>query len=293
MSLGRICSHEPTILGSLVGQAIATHASRHVRYAILEHELDGPTLRGLLAVARHDETLAPMAVGLEGERCFMLDLIQHTHTSGGIGSGTLLPAQADDAAGGIAPLGPVRDKPRILNLAGLVFAGRREITEKANEFYDEAIRRANLPRQQRLEDPFDKNEFIEGLSWRFLLLKIMIPALGRAVDSRDGAMCDLNGTQIMFAIELFNAENGRYPQALSELTPGILPELPPDPYSADGFMYRLIPDDEHGRPYLLYSVGADGEDNGGRMDASRRNSAFNKRDGAGLDHVINALRPVE
>ena len=33
-----------------------------------------------------------------------------------------------------------------------------------------------------------------------------------------------------------------------------------DPLSEGSYIYRLVEDDEFGRPYLLYSVGADGED---------------------------------
>jgi len=296
MALGRIFSHQPTIIDSLVGQAIAALASRQLRYALLEHELDAPTLRRLLDVARDEAGIGPMDVGLEGERRFMLDMIQRTYTGGGLGGGTFLPAQPDGTdltMFGDSTLGGMSHKPRIFNLAGLAFAGRKELTDKTNEFYDETIRRSALPRQQRLDDPFDEAAFVQGLNWRFMLLKLMIPALGRAIETRDMTSCNLAGMELMLAIELFHAENGRYPQALVELTPGIVPVLPADPFSPDGFVYRLTGDDEHGRPYLLYSIGADGEDSGGLVSADHPSSALRERDGAGLDYVINAPRPVE
>jgi hypothetical protein len=68
------------------------------------------------------------------------------------------------------------------------------------------------------------------------------------------------------AIRCFQERHGRWPAGLTELVPEFLPELPADPYSVEPLRYRFA-DDE----FLLYSVGFDGVDDGGRFP-SRRNS---------------------
>ena len=49
------------------------------------------------------------------------------------------------------------------------------------------------------------------------------------------------------------------PKSLEELTPGYLTEVPPDPF--DGEPLRYARTDEG---YVLYSIGEDGEDDGGK-----------------------------
>ena len=68
----------------------------------------------------------------------------------------------------------------------------------------------------------------------------------------------LRGTTIMAGIELYRTEHGSYPASLDSLAPNYLPTLPEDPFTGKPFLYRPT---ETG--YLLYSAGADMDDNGG------------------------------
>ena len=63
--------------------------------------------------------------------------------------------------------------------------------------------------------------------------------------------------------------------------------IPADPYSAEGFVYRPVANDPLGRDFLLYSVGADGQDDGGKSDPYGPHQALTPG-GVGLDAVFNA-----
>jgi hypothetical protein len=65
-------------------------------------------------------------------------------------------------------------------------------------------------------------------------------------------ICDL-------AIRAYSLEHGRNPAKLTDLVPDYLPEVPKDPFGSGQILYRLAPNG-----YLLYSVGVDGLDDGGR-----------------------------
>lgn len=66
--------------------------------------------------------------------------------------------------------------------------------------------------------------------------------------------------ELKFALCAYHLEHGLYPATLAALVPSYLPTLPNDPFAYSGGMrYRLTP----GR-YVLYSVGPDGVDNGGK-----------------------------
>ena len=102
---------------------------------------------------------------------------------------------------------------------------------------------------------------------------MILPACLHGMRSHDQIDMEIAATRVMLALETFAARNGRYPAALSELTPSILPALPIDPESLKPFGYRLLKPGEDTlrrgdgteRPYLLYSLGADATDRGGHF----------------------------
>jgi hypothetical protein len=61
-----------------------------------------------------------------------------------------------------------------------------------------------------------------------------------------------------FAIEAFRQAKGRLPTRLEELTPEFTKTVPIDPFDSSPLRYRQL-----SRGYILYSVDADGRDNGG------------------------------
>ena len=60
------------------------------------------------------------------------------------------------------------------------------------------------------------------------------------------------------AIDEYRLERGHLPESLAELVPRYLPSIPLDPFSGQPLVYRQRSDG-----YLLYSVGANGVDDGG------------------------------
>jgi len=68
---------------------------------------------------------------------------------------------------------------------------------------------------------------------------------------------------VSFALRAFKLEHGKYPKSLKELVPSYLHAIPADPFAINGsVLYKL-----NGDSYLLYSVGPDGKDNGGKASA--------------------------
>ena len=63
----------------------------------------------------------------------------------------------------------------------------------------------------------------------------------------------------VIALKRFQLRHGQLPPDLEALVPELLPAVPYDYMSAKPLCYRLKPD----ASYVLYSVGLDGEDNGG------------------------------
>jgi hypothetical protein len=69
----------------------------------------------------------------------------------------------------------------------------------------------------------------------------------------------LRNLHVAFALAVYRGEGGRYPARLEELAPKYLAAVPSDLFSGKALVYRPF---EGG--YLLYSIGVNGKDEGGR-----------------------------
>jgi hypothetical protein len=134
--------------------------------------------------------------------------------------------------------------------------------------------------------------FVEKLPQRYIVLRMILPAIGKSISSRDQLEVQARGVKLMLALEIFNRRNGHYPQTLDELVPGVLPEMPLDPCSGRAYGYRILTsaEDPDHRRYTLYSVGADGVDNHGTMLKDKEWMAMRAEQGRGLDYVVNPAR---
>lgn len=202
----------------------------------MDGSVDRTVARGWLDHLRRRTPLGPMRLALEGERRIFLDAIQHTHTDNGRSNGWMLLATMGEV--GIGP-----NVGTVANLAGFVLADRRALTDNANGLFAELIDGSETTRAHRLAGPFDRDQALTELDWRFLELKLLLQALDKAIDNTD-----------LIAIEGFRSEHGRLPRWLDELVPGWLDAVPDDPFSAGGCVYRPVPLDQLGRDFLLYIV---------------------------------------
>jgi len=66
-------------------------------------------------------------------------------------------------------------------------------------------------------------------------------------------------SQLALAISAYHAEHHSYPAALGDLAPKYISEIPKDPFSSSDFKYKL---QDNG--FLLYSIGLNARDNGGK-----------------------------
>jgi hypothetical protein len=99
---------------------------------------------------------------------------------------------------------------------------------------------------------------------------LIIPALTTVARLEDRSAAYAQLTQIAFALAAYRSEWDRYPDKLAELVPVYIKELPKDLFSDIDFIYQ--PQEDGG--YLLYSVGPNGKDDGGRDRESDPDSQF-------------------
>ena len=77
--------------------------------------------------------------------------------------------------------------------------------------------------------------------------------------SEDGANTYFNLTRLAFALAAYRADHGKYPAELASLLPKYMAAVPADRFTGKPLKYKLTKSG-----YLLYSVGRNGNDDGGK-----------------------------
>lgn len=136
------------------------------------------------------------------------------------------------------------------------------------ETMEKSIAAAALPQplSLRLTNEFEFGSEMAAKK-HYLFSAILLPALGRVAvrDATTRALGEDAGTAL--AVERFRRARGKLPDSLAELTPQFLATVPMDPFDSAPLRYRRL---DSG--YVIYSIGADGHDDGGREPPPHRKS---------------------
>ncbi len=93
-----------------------------------------------------------------------------------------------------------------------------------------------------------------------MFLVILAPPLVHCLNFEDEAAMRLQLTDLAFALAAYRTDHGSYPEKLADVTPKYITRVPKDIFNNDADLHYL----HQGDGYLLYSVGINGRDNGGR-----------------------------
>jgi hypothetical protein len=91
----------------------------------------------------------------------------------------------------------------------------------------------------------------------------MIPALKTSAQVQARASAGVRATECLLALKLWKSRSKQAPSDLASVVRAAgLPRVPIDPYSSQPLLMAII----DGEP-VIYSVGMDGRDDGGRVDS--------------------------
>lgn len=93
-----------------------------------------------------------------------------------------------------------------------------------------------------------------------VLARALCPACTKVAHTFHGTQAQLDCAAAAFAAERYRIDHGRWPATLADLVPEYLPQLPLDVF--DGQPLRLA---RFEQGIVIYSVGFDGTDNGGKL----------------------------
>jgi hypothetical protein len=107
----------------------------------------------------------------------------------------------------------------------------------------------------------------EGMSRRIglALIALMLPATHAAGEAADRSAMNFEATRLGFALAAYRADHGAFPARLADLVPKYAAEIPKDLFADADLRYKL-----DGSGCLVYSVGSNGKDDGGKGHADRK-----------------------
>ncbi|MGQ0629331.1 MAG: hypothetical protein ACT4PL_14675 [Phycisphaerales bacterium] len=295
MMLSRATAAQFTLIDHLVGLAIFGLAENRLREGLIAHPPKGEAglrfIDNLQPILERGGALPPPSHAIAGERLCILDTIEWMHTDDGAGDGVLVVSFIDalSSGGGNANLSYFAE--RFGAIAGLAFDSKATTTALVNDLFAEYAALAAVPRPERVGlDELDSRA--RKFTWRQLLLAVLFPALDKCIRSNDIHHMNRLALRTMLALERYRCRTNAYPESLQQLVPEDLASIEPERVSSLPLVYRRIDPatDPHGRGYTLYSVGADGTDNGGTFPPEK--DRIDVLDGAkpmtGFDYEVNA-----
>ncbi|MCL4743239.1 MAG: hypothetical protein KJZ54_13675 [Phycisphaerales bacterium] len=280
----RVAAAHPALICRLVGIAVESLSLDRVREAILARQLTPETAAAVLSILE-DHVLLPLDATLDGELLMRLETIDGLYTDDGQGDGRLVINRLDNLGGSAAPVSPsASGNERTHNR----FASKRQVHARDAELDGIMRRMASASPHERtslgdeLEHELARRAPLIPIGSSNMLLSVLYPAIGRALQADDQHALHLAATRIMLAIELHRAQHDAVPPTLDALAPDSLPSIPLDPFRDEHLIYRPDPDSPLG--YTLYSAGLDRTDDGGRPHPESAHRALN-RTGPGTDFL--------
>jgi hypothetical protein len=92
-----------------------------------------------------------------------------------------------------------------------------------------------------------------------ILMGLLLPAVEKLQQASERNEQINRNLHLAFALAMYQRDNNRYPETLADMAPKYLDKIPDDLFAGKPLTYKR---EEKG--YLLYSVGANGIDDGGR-----------------------------
>lgn len=259
---------EPFLISQLVRVASHRLNVQPLKEGLARHQFTEPQLRQLQEQYRSADLLSGAVNSMCGERSFaivsakqmkrnpkLMDLLDGTYLYETVPNKPVVAVSFR-----LAPTGWLRQNQvtigRIIDshIIGAVDRQSKLIDLQAATSLETAIEELSLPHG--------------------LIAQLLVPGISKALIRFAEGQTQMDQAVIACALERYHLVNGEYPEELTALSPQFLEEVPHDINTGDAMIYSTLPDGY----YILYSVGWDGNDDGGRPRQGTRYDPDNDED---------------
>jgi len=157
-------------------------------------------------------------------------------------------------------------------------------------FLGRQVRISTLPPRERLAESRKLQPEVEAAfsasPWRHPLSAMLVPAMTMATEEEVKSQARMSIVRAALAVEEWRLAHGRWPDSLDDLVPGLLDAVPEDPFSEATLRYART---ESG--VVVYSVGPDGQDDGGLTREEAESRAAGGQAPPTFDETFHLLDP--
>jgi len=249
VNIGRSIGDEPAVMSQLVRANTRTSSMLGIERILAQGQPSGGALETLQHLLEQDEQEPLFLIALRGERAAFDRFVEAVRR----GESTLKVLRAD--------FGPSHWSVEAVQtvMGGSLKAQRAALLD----YYTQVIEAARLPPGQQSArfaaiprpSPLDQP-----------LIAYLILSVDRIGNSQGRALAEERCAIVALAAERFRRANGKWPKTLSALMPEYVSKVPADPFTGKPMLYGRRADG-----MVIYSVGVDGLDNGGKLDRKNPN----------------------
>ncbi len=126
------------------------------------------------------------------------------------------------------------------------------------DFMDDYIKVSRLPLDDRLKASKSLEKRVQALSGFRNYPRLLLGSVPRELVTDVERIALTRTVLVALAVEQYRLAMGKLPQKLSDLVPSFFDTVPRDPFDGNSLRYKMLE-----RGYIVYSIGQDGQDNGG------------------------------
>lgn len=243
---GRSIGDEGTCISLLVRIAIEAVSIKNLERLLAQGELSAEALKAVQSLLE-DEAAQPLfLIAMRGERAFSDRAVL------ALGNGKLSPA-ALGAAGGVGSGNSTLSKLIGYFLMGSLTNQRSSMLEHTSD----VVEIAKLP---EMEQKPKLDQLMATVPTKPMMVRLLAPAIDKVHGAFQRGQAGLRSAICAVAAERYRLKHGQWPESLAQLVPEYLKQIPNDPYVGNPILLRRAEDG-----LILYSVGADKQDNQGNL----------------------------
>jgi hypothetical protein len=278
LNAARSIGDEPTLIALLVRIACRTIALFKLERVLAQGQPSDPVLAEFQTLLENEEAQPLLLVAARGERAFCDSSMQ------ALKAGKVKPSQLA-GSGPVSgyQIGPI-DLEALLSpiLLGPVARNHVVILKYLTEF----VGITKLP----LEEQKERIQMLEaGLAGQPPLVRLLAPTVSKTAEAHRRGQAEVRCALVMLAVERYRLKHQHWPDTLDALVAEkLLARVPTDPF--DGAPLRFVHVHDG---VVIYSVGPDGKDDGGKINRQKRSLAPGSDWGFQLWDVARRHQPSE
>jgi len=248
--MGRVVERRGPYLSALLGMALDAIGTKGVQ-GLLRSKLATPAIcrRAAQVLTAQLTAVAPPSKAVKMEYIMMINSMSADEDA-------MERVFGQDLKKSVGP-SPINRLGADVALRSMFLQARRS----SRVFYAELLKVCDRPYRDVIREPLISDPTSVDVVKEDILLRPMLQAVEQVFHAYGRRQGRYALTRALAAVRAYELEKGRMPRTLKALVPVYLKAVPVDPY--DGKPVRLARVDDR---WVLYSIGSDKEDNGGKTD---------------------------